>query len=145
MFLIYINDIADNIKSFTHLFVDDIPLYSYDSKQTIENTINTDFPKINPWANNWLVKFNPNKTKFLFISNHISGDMNILFHDNILEPCNQHKHIGITQSANSKWTSHIDNICSSVSKKYQFYVNSNLGLGLWYLWKKNDTLVRDDL
>ena len=37
------------------------------SKQTIENTINTDLSKINAWTNYWLAKFNPNKNKVLFV------------------------------------------------------------------------------
>lgn len=113
MFLIYINDIAD------------ISLYSSDSKQTIENTINTDLPKINAWANNWLEKFKPNKTQFLLISNHISGDdMNILFQENILEPCNEHNYHGITRVliANGIAT-FIIFLCP---KKYKFYIKSNL-------------------
>lgn len=51
--------------------------------------------------------------------------MNVLFQDNILEPYNARKHLGITLSANCKCTSHIDNNCTSV-KKYPFYVNANV-------------------
>jgi hypothetical protein len=40
-------------------------------------------------------KFNPNKTKYLFIFNHISGE-------NIRETYNEHKHLVITLSANYK-------------------------------------------
>jgi hypothetical protein len=49
----------------------------------------------NAWANNLLVKFNPNKTKCLFIFNHISGE-------DIPETYNEHKHLVITLSANYK-------------------------------------------
>jgi hypothetical protein len=32
------------------------------------------------------------------MDNHISGDdMNILFQENVLEPCNEHNHHGITR------------------------------------------------
>ena len=52
--------------------------------------------------------------------------MNILFQGNILEPYNELNQLGITLSAKCKCTSHIDNICTSVSKKCPLYVNSNL-------------------
>ena len=89
LFLIYINDIANNLSSFTRLFADDTSLsYSSASHEMIEATVNSDLLKIKDWANNWLVKFNPNKTKFLFISNTLSSDdINLLFQNDIIESC----------------------------------------------------------
>lgn len=119
LFLIYINDIADNLDSLTRLFADDTSMsYTSDSTEAIENTLNRDLSRINSWANNWLVKFNSSKTKVMFISNSLSSDdVHILFQDIIVDPCIEHKHLGITLNSDCKWTSHIANICASVSKK----------------------------
>ena len=44
LFLLYVNDIADNLLSLTRLFADDTSLsYSSQSPYTIEDVINSDF------------------------------------------------------------------------------------------------------
>jgi hypothetical protein len=57
---LYINDIADNTKSFSRLFADDRPLlYSSNNINDIEVIVNSDLSKIYNWAKEWLVDFNP--------------------------------------------------------------------------------------
>ena len=82
MFLIYINDIADNLVSITRLFADDTSLSSSSrGPNEIEDTLTQDLSEINNWSQKWLVKFNPSKTEVLLISNslippdiHINSD-----------------------------------------------------------------------
>jgi len=67
LFLMYVNDIVDNLLSLTRLYADDSSLYySASSIQDIEGIINHDLAVISQWAKTWLVKFNPNKTEVLF-------------------------------------------------------------------------------
>ena len=64
LFLLYVNDIADNLLSLTRLFADDTSLsYSSQSPYTIEDVINSDLESISIWSKQWLVNFNPQKTK----------------------------------------------------------------------------------
>ena len=64
------------------------------------------------------IKFNPNKTTLLFVSNTLPSDcINLYVQNSLLDSCGTHRHLGITFSENCKWTCHIDSICSSVSKK----------------------------
>jgi hypothetical protein len=119
LFQIYINDIADNLESLARVFADDTSLsYSSYSYQLLETKLNSDLVKINNWANTWLVNFNPNKRKVVFISNALPSDcINLCFQSSLLDSCGTHRHLGITFSENCKWASDIDLICSSVSKK----------------------------
>ena len=102
LFLIYINDIADNIASLTRLFADNTSLsYSSYSYQLLETKINSDLVKINDWANTWLIKFNSNKTTLLFVSNTLPSDcINLYFQNSLLDSCGTHRHLGITFSEN---------------------------------------------
>ena len=69
-FILYVNDIADNLLSLTRLFADDTFLsYSSQSPYTIEDVINSDLESISIWSKQWLVNFNPQKTKAMVFSN----------------------------------------------------------------------------
>jgi hypothetical protein len=70
LFLIYINDISDNLSSLVRLFADDTSLsYSSTNLLQIERKLNYNINILNTWAEKWLVKFNPQKTEFVIFSN----------------------------------------------------------------------------
>jgi hypothetical protein len=65
-FLLYVNDIADNLLRFTRLFAVDTSLsYSSQNPYTIEDVMNSDMEYIlvSIWSKQWLVNFNPQKIK----------------------------------------------------------------------------------
>ena len=64
LFLIYINDLPDNLSSNPKLFVDDISLFSveHDINQSGIN-LNDDWEKISNWAFQWKMSFNPDTNK----------------------------------------------------------------------------------
>lgn len=118
LFLLYINDITDNVTNMARLFADDTSLsYSGENLQNIEIEINEDLRKLNQWATTWLVDFNPKKTKALVISNTEVPNINIEFNQESVEIIKNHKHLGVTLSSNGTWTSHIDNIAQSALKQ----------------------------
>ena len=63
-FLIYVNDLATDLKSNVKLFADDTSLFSIvsDLLQTA-NILNEDLDKIRGWAKQWNTAFNPDPTK----------------------------------------------------------------------------------
>ena len=133
LFLIYVNDIADNLISLTRLFADDTSLsYSSQSPYTIEDILNSDLELLSEWSKTWLIKFNPQKTKALiFSSNNLEEDMDITFQSENVEIVSFHKHLGITFDNDGKFHSHIANIVKSVSqrlcalRKLKFILNRN--------------------
>ena len=64
LFLIYINNLADNISSEATLFADDISLFTivYDV-DIAANQLNRDLEIISNWAHQWKMQFNPDKNK----------------------------------------------------------------------------------
>ena len=62
LFLIYINDITENIDNLARLFADDTSIsYSGESFHFMEREINNDLNIFDQWAKSWLVDFNPKK------------------------------------------------------------------------------------
>ncbi len=73
--------------------------------------------KLNIWAKQWLVDFNPSKTKYvLFAHKSPTAFPSIVFNNTPIERVDYHKHLGVTLSHNTKWSDHIDNIVASASK-----------------------------
>ena len=63
-FLIYINDLPNGLNSNAKLFADDASLFSVVHNITDSaNQSNSDLSKINKWALQWKVSFNPDPTK----------------------------------------------------------------------------------
>ena len=64
LFLIYINDIVEDIHSSIRLFADDTSLYIIvENPLLAANTLNADLTKLHNWASKWLVTFNPSKSE----------------------------------------------------------------------------------
>lgn len=122
LFLLYINDITDNLTSMARLFADDTSLsFSSADVAEIEQVMNADLRVLNDWAKKWLVTFHPQKTEVMLISN-IFNDYNLqlVFDNNILNIVQHHKHLGVIMSSNNKWNQHIDSIIDSASKQIGF-------------------------
>ena len=64
LFLIYINDLSDDLITNVKLFADDTFLFSvvYDVN-TSANNLNNNLSKINDWEIQWKMSFNPNPSK----------------------------------------------------------------------------------
>ena len=94
LFLLYVNDIADNLLHLTRLLADDTSLsYSSQSPYTIEDVMNSDLESISIWSKQWLVNFNPLKTKSMVFSNiNLPNDVEITFQDKLVEFVTCHKH-----------------------------------------------------
>ena len=66
LFLIYINDIVDELDCNIELFADDTSLYVIVDKQNYiqaADILSTDLSHIHNWSHNLTIKFNPNKTE----------------------------------------------------------------------------------
>ena len=63
-YLIYINDLPDNLNSLVKLFADNTSLFSTVHDPTLSAKIlNDDLSRISEWAHRWKMLFNPDITK----------------------------------------------------------------------------------
>ena len=83
--------------------------------QAIALVLNDDLLTIKSWADQWLVNFSAEKTKFMTCSFRSIDHPDIIFDDVILPETKTHKHSGLTLSSNLSWSSHIDSILNSVA------------------------------
>ena len=118
LFLIYVNDITDNLLSIARLFADDTSIaVSASALNHIEGILNHDLKMISLWAKQWLVIFNPIKTEaILFTTFYLQNKPILTFDDTVLTFVENHKHLDLTLSSDCKWHVHIENILSSASK-----------------------------
>ena len=122
LFLIFINDIDQNVNSCLSLFADDTALvHIFSNAEKAENVINKDMRTLTSWSKSWFIKFNPIKTKYMIISNKkgiMKSKLNLLLKFcTPLDQVSNHKHLGLTFSDDLKWSNHIDNIVKSANRK----------------------------
>ena len=99
LFLIYINDLADNIISDVKLFADDTSVFNvvFDTDIFAE-VLNQDLRAVQDWAYQW--SFNPDPTKqaeqviFSIKASKVERPA-IYFYGSELETVRHHKHIGL--------------------------------------------------
>mgnify|MGYP002634107685 CR=1 FL=1 len=133
LFLMFINDIADEIQCLVRLFADDSSLmYSSNNALDIERRLNEDLQTLNDWSKQWLVDFNPQKTEYMvFNFRKDAQPIYLKFNGELIKKVDDHKHLGVTFSDNCKWSVHIDNICCSATKqifvlrKLKYILNRN--------------------
>ena len=110
LFLVYINDIVENIGSHIRLFADDTSLFIIvDDPITSAARLNSDLDKITRWAALWLVTFNPTKSESFLVSRKVNRPVHPpLFMQNIqIEEVECHKHLGVFLSNDCSWHKHI--------------------------------------
>ena len=100
LFLIYINDLPDEITSFCKIFVHDTSSFSkaHNINRSV-NEINADIEKISEWTYQWKMQFNPdpNKQQNEVIFSPKSDSANIFqppikFNNNSIAKCPVQKH-----------------------------------------------------
>ena len=115
LFLVYINDIVNEIRCPIRLFADDTALYIIvDDPVIAANQLNDNIGKIYSWADQWLVSFNPSKTKALLFTRRSNRPLHPPLHMNntIIEEVTTHRHLGVTLSGTCSWHDHIRSVLS---------------------------------
>ena len=85
LFLIYINDLSENLVSHPKLFADGISVFWYLSAKNLNDDLN----RINNWAFQWKMSFNPDpnkQTQEVIFSRKIrkSSQPSLIFNNNIV-------------------------------------------------------------
>ena len=68
LFLAYINDLPEQVKSRVRLFADDTALYLAISSTTEREVLQTDLASLQQWEMMWDMQFNPSKCQVLQIT-----------------------------------------------------------------------------
>ena len=130
LFLIFINDLPDNIRSSVRLFADDCVLYR-NIKSAIDCLIlQDDLNSLAQRETDWQMKFNVAKCHSMRVTRHLP-DKHILFdytlHLQKLEQVQSAKYLGITIPDNLDWGQHVSEISCKATKTMGF-LQRNLAL-----------------
>ena len=68
LFLLYINDLPENINTQVRLFADDTAVYLTDTSNDDSQTLQQDLHKLEKWEKTWEMHFNPSKCQVLHIT-----------------------------------------------------------------------------
>ena len=119
LFIIYINDIVDDLECDIMIFADDCSLLAFglDPTETAKQ-LNRDLSKISSWAIKWKVLFNAKKSKDLIFSNKIlNNSPPLVFNENFIDRVNTHRHLGVYLTSNLDWSFQINDVCLEANRK----------------------------
>jgi hypothetical protein len=114
LFLVYINDIATDIKSTLRLFADDSILYREINCSDDQALLQDDLNRVFQWAGKWQMCFNAAKCEALTITRKTKPLKHTYEVDgHCIENSSKHKYLGVTINHHLDWKDHVLNITAS--------------------------------
>ena len=122
LFLIFINDLPNEMSNHVKLFADDTTLFlEFDSQNNIamEASQQRDIKMLEKWAKKWLVTFNPSKTECVTFHTRQTAAIghNLQLMNTSIPNVESHIHLGLTMHSHGNWTEHIKRICTNTTRK----------------------------
>ena len=131
LFLIFINDLPESIKSLILMFADDLKLIANASRFDI---VDADLKALERWQEKWQLRFNPVKCKVLHICGN-DNQLNIYSLDGIeLETIESEKDLGLIVNNKLDFGDQIKN-CLSKANKMIAWISRNI------ICKSKDVMV----
>ena len=132
LFLLYINDLPDDVICDIAIYADDTTLYSKcdwasDLWQQLElaSELESHLRDTEDWVKKWLVDFNAGKTQLVsFDRSNNNGSIDGKMGGSILEEKSSFKMLGLTFSSKLDWGSYIVSIAETASKKIGALIRS---------------------
>ena len=122
LFLIYINDLAENLSSSPKLFADGTSLFSVmRDLNTSAIEINVDLKKIQAWADQWKMSFTPDPLKqaqevVFSRKRNKPHHSDIIFNGNPIKKSSYQKHLGMFLDIPLDFDEHIKGVFEKTSK-----------------------------
>ena len=127
LFLIYINDLSDGLSTNARLFADEVSLFSVvDNINLSVTNLNSDLSKINAWANQWKMTFNPDPNKqaqdIFFRKPKKISHPPLNLSNNSDQQVQFQKHLGVYLDGKLDFREHIQNMLKKQTKQSVYYV-----------------------
>jgi hypothetical protein len=121
LFLCYINDLPQAVRSQVRLFADDCLLYRPVSSIEDQVLLQQDLTALQEWASTWGMKFNAQKCYILQIhSTRLPIGYRYNLCDHILECTSENPYLGVLLQQDLKWSSHINRVVQRASQSLGF-------------------------
>ena len=118
LFVIFINDLPDCVRSSIYLFADDTKIYRRVSSKEDQDELQADLDSLQEWSNRWLLKFHPEKCKTMSIktphksilesSYHMTKTVNNITSEIELEKVSQEKDLGVLTDQHLNFEEHLN-------------------------------------
>ena len=121
LFLLYINDMPNQIQSSVGLFADDTMLYRRIRSQNDCNTLAADLSQLQEWEETWQMQFNASKCHLILVTNKkkpIIFDYQI--HGQTLQRVDSAKYLGVEITSNITWSKHISQVTTKANRTSAF-------------------------
>ena len=109
-FLVYINDLVENMNCDVKMFADDTSLFAVvEDERRSADELNADLDRVRLWAWQWKMQFDVNKTEeVVFSCKKIKPfHPHLLLGNDEVERKSQHKHLGMRLDSELNFLSHI--------------------------------------
>lgn len=120
-FLVYMNDLPEVTLSTTYLYADDVALFETVQDPVVSAiSLNSDLRQIAQWSNQWLLNFNPGKSRSVLFTPYSANQHQhppLFLHQSKITEKTAHRHLGLTLSSDLSWSTHIDNVCRAARNK----------------------------
>ena len=132
LFLLYINDLPDDVICNIAIYTHDTTLYSKCDQASdlwqqlkLASELESDLRDTVDWGRKWLVDFNAGKTQLvLFDRSKNTGAIDVKINGSDLEEKTSFKMLGLTSSSKLDWGSYIVSIAKTASKKIGALIRS---------------------
>ena len=121
LFLLYINDLPENVQSQVCLFADDIAVYLTMQGPNDSERLQSDLNVLQEWGEKWDMEFNPSKCQVLHITRSCNPiRYNYTMHGQTLESVENARYLGVDISSDLGFSHHINRITSNAQKNLVF-------------------------
>ena len=121
LFLYYIHDISDSVKSKVRLFADDTIMYLAINSNTDASSLQEDLNRLAQWEAMWHMAFHPEKCQVISITRRRKVlKHTYLLHGHPLAHVDSAKYLGVTITSDLSWNKHVNNIATKANHTLSF-------------------------
>ena len=121
MFLLYINNINNNISSSLRLFADDCVIYRIIKSEQDHLQLQQDLHTIYEWSQKWQMRFNISKCVALRCCRMLSPSLfTYVLNDQPISCVDQHPYLGVILTSNMSFSPHIQKIAAKATRVLNF-------------------------
>ena len=126
LFLVYINDLPDELSSQVRLFADDTAVYLTVGGSDDGTVLQNDLDRLSMWESQWDMEFNPSKCLAVRVTTARKA-INTVYrlHGQVLDVVTSAKYLGVDISGGLSWKSHIDRITGNTNRTLG-YIKRNI-------------------
>ena len=111
LFVIYINDLPNEIKSDIYMFADDTKLFRTIKTNDDQCILQDDLEELTAWSTKWLLTFHPDKCKVMHLGKPLEEQFKYTLHDGSIihelgYTCEE-KDIGVIIDSNLEFDKHV--------------------------------------